>query len=100
MSEALQHVGLEKYEQWQLWRVLAAVLHLGDVRFEGDEAAEVDGATLEALKTAAALLGLDLAPLRLAFVSRSIHVASEFISTPNTAATAEAMRDGLAKAPY
>ena len=39
-------MGLEKYEQWQAWRVLAAVLHLGDVGFGGDEVAEVDGATL------------------------------------------------------
>ena len=46
MSEALRHVGLEKYEQWQAWRVLAAVLHLGDVGFGGDDVAEVDGATL------------------------------------------------------
>ena len=91
-------MGLEKYEQWQAWRVLAAVLHLGDVGFCGDEAAEVEGATLEALKAAASLLGLELAPLRLAFVSRSIHVAGEFIATPNTATAAEALRDGLAKA--
>ena len=100
VSEALRHVGLEKYEQWQAWRVLAAVLHLGDVGFCGDEAAEVEGATLEALKAAASLLGLELAPLRLAFVSRSIHVAGEFIPTPNTATAAEALRDGLAKALY
>ena len=49
-------MGLEKYEQWQAWRVLAAVLHLGDVGFGGDDVAEVDDATLEALRTAAALL--------------------------------------------
>ena len=73
MSEALRHVGLEKYEQWQAWRVLAAVLHLGDVGFGGDDVAEVDDATLEALRTAAALLGLELEPLRLAFVSRATH---------------------------
>ena len=84
VSEALRHVGLEKYEQWQAWRVLTAVLHLGDVGFGGDEAAEVDGATLEALKAAAALLGLELAPLRLAFLSRSIHAAGELSATPNT----------------
>ena len=59
--------------QAQAWRVLAAVLHLGDVRFGGDDAAEVAEGSLPALQAAAALLGSEsLAALRHVLVTRCI----------------------------
>ena len=99
VGRALEAAGVGSYVLWQVWRALAAVLHLGELSFSGEEA-ELDRACEEHLRIASSLLGLDLAALRHALVTRCIKAGSEFISTPNSSAAASELRDGLAKALY
>ena len=84
----------------QVWRVLGAMLHVGNLQFGGGESAELEQASEGALRSASALLGLQVAALRHALVTRCIKAGTEFISTPNTDAAAAELRDGLAKALY
>ena len=95
---ALASVGAEPQTVREVFRVIAGLLHLGNVRFEGDEAASVEPATSASLDKAAELLGLPrLGSLLLArtLVTRGETTRVEL--TPERAALA---RDALAKATY
>ncbi|KAL3908036.1 MAG: hypothetical protein SGPRY_009952 [Prymnesium sp.] len=72
VGEALHALGVGQHEQWAIWRCLAAVLHLGNLQFEGGEATSVSGGTEESLQIAASLLGVSVEALRKSFVSRCI----------------------------
>eukprot|EP00327_Prymnesium_parvum_P016822 CAMPEP_0113231864 /NCGR_PEP_ID=MMETSP0008_2-20120614/1648_1 /TAXON_ID=97485 /ORGANISM="Prymnesium parvum" /LENGTH=819 /DNA_ID=CAMNT_0000078549 /DNA_START=128 /DNA_END=2583 /DNA_ORIENTATION=+ /assembly_acc=CAM_ASM_000153 len=97
---ALEQVGMSAKEREHAWGALAAVLQLGNVSFEGDDAAEVTMASEGALIAASSTLGLQMSALRYALVTRCIKAGAEFISTPNSKEAAAELRDGLAKALY
>ncbi|KAF0685154.1 Aste57867_22925 [Aphanomyces stellatus] len=95
-------------------RVLAAILHLGNVAFDGaapdDEVVHVTGhgqvgvqptpAARHALSSAAMLLGVPLQDLEAAMRTRTLFVAHEVKVLALSVAEACAVRDGLAKALY
>ena len=100
LAEALRGAGLSAFGIDQIWRCLAAVLTLGELTFAGEDAAEVATEAERSLLAAAALLGVGVAPLRHALVSRCIRAADDFVSTPNSPAAATELTGGLAKALY
>lgn len=71
-------MGIEAVDQAQLWRVLAAILHLGNVTFTGDEEAELSKPST-ALGSAARLLGLAPAQIAATMLQRRISTGSEVL---------------------
>ena len=105
VQAALTQVGMAASSQQHVWQIVAAVLHLGNLEFvsvdeSSGDASELDQATEGALLAASELLGLQMSALRHALVTRCIKAGAEFISTPNSAAQAVELRDGLSKALY
>ncbi|KAL1519148.1 hypothetical protein AB1Y20_003408 [Prymnesium parvum] len=100
VSDALEGLGVPQHEQWGIWRCLAAILSLGNIDFDGQEAAAVSAATEAQFQRTASLLGVGAEALRQSIVSRCIQAGSEFINTPTTAEAASALRHGLSKAIY
>jgi myosin heavy subunit len=86
----------DSYAQ-SVYDTLAAILWLGNVQFEGDEAKVTDPAPLEAC---AKLFGCTTADLEKALTHESKEIAGEKIHTPLPAAAAENSRDALARNMY
>ena len=62
---AMDIVGISEEHQAQVWRMVAAVLHLGNISFDGDDEAVVNGDASEAaLQSVAKLLSADAELLR------------------------------------
>ncbi|KAL1519471.1 hypothetical protein AB1Y20_022990 [Prymnesium parvum] len=90
----------------EFWRIVAGVVHLGEVRFEGISAvdtsasgnagAAVSSGSLRSLRLAAALWGCPEEALQFALTHRTI----KSIKRPRTCAEASDSRDALAKAVY
>ncbi|RWS30216.1 unconventional myosin-VI-like protein, partial [Leptotrombidium deliense] len=107
---ALCHFGVTESERLQIYKVVAAVLHLGNVCFEDSPEDTRGGCKLkggnseEALKTAADLLGLDTEELRQSLLSRLMQSKGGFKGTtylvPLKVHEAQNARDALAKALY
>ncbi|CAH2070936.1 unnamed protein product, partial [Iphiclides podalirius] len=109
LHQALRRVGLSEAEEEAVYRVVAAVLHLGNVRFEEEGGARggctVAPASEPALAHAAALLGVHAPDLRMALVSRLMQSArgglkGTAIMVPLKPHEATNARDALAKAVY
>jgi myosin-1 len=81
--------------------LLAAILHIGNIRFEGEAPAKVSN--WDTLEFVAALLGLDPSTLSEALVHRAIQTGSaraSVYSVPQNPDQAGGIRDALAKALY
>jgi myosin heavy subunit len=98
-KHAMKTLGFQAEEQDLILRVCAAILHLGNVEFEGDEESSVkDPAILDVI---ADLLGLDAKHLESALVSpRILAGGRDLIATHLTPEKAASSRDALAKALY
>ncbi len=73
VRRALAVVGVEPTEQTTLWRLVAAVLHLGNVQFsKGRDGASLDPASRAAAVSASKLLGVDVATLERALCYRTV----------------------------
>eukprot|EP00937_MAST-01D_sp_MAST-1D-sp2_P004213 g4213.t1 len=103
---SMDSIGLAPEEQAGVWRLVAAVLALGCVRFEDNGAglAQVaeGGGGAETLGRAAGLLGVPETTLRNGLTMRTVRAAGRLSAapTPLTVAQATATRDALAKALY
>lgn len=86
----------DSYAQ-SVYNTLAALLWLGNVQFEGDDAKVTDAAPLGAC---ASLLGCEPAVLEKALTHASKDIAGEKLHTPLNAAAAENSRDALARNMY
>lgn len=102
VKSAMAAVGIDGEQQAALFSVLAAVLWLGNVAFTplSDDAVAVDPASLPALRTAAALLGVGEAALCAALTSRQMVAGGEAITRDLSLEAALDARDALAKATY
>ncbi|XP_063079267.1 myosin VIa isoform X2 [Engraulis encrasicolus] len=108
MSVAMKKIGLDDSEKLDLFRVVAGVLHLGNVDFE--EAGSTSGGcniknqSSEPLEHCAELLGLDEEGLRVSLTSRVMNTsaggAKGTIKVPLKVEQANNARDALAKAVY
>ena len=106
LEGALATLGLDSADALApLARTLAAVLHLGGVRFAAAAEAEASsvvapGGAARSIELAAAALSLDPAALGERLCTRRLRVNGEALSTPRSPAQAADARDALAKAVY
>ena len=102
---AMDVVGISKIEQAAVMRVVAGVLHLGDVDFVGSDDAD-DGCELAdersraALADAAAVMMVDVERLEKALKTRTIETRDGAITKPLDVKAARDSRDSLAKTLY
>ncbi|KAF8244950.1 hypothetical protein K440DRAFT_587846 [Wilcoxina mikolae CBS 423.85] len=103
--QAMQIIGLSQDEQDQIFRLLAAILWLGNVRFREDEGG--NGAIVDASVTdfVAYLLEVDGASVNKALTLRIVETSrggrrGSIYEVPLNPAQASAVRDALAKAIY
>jgi myosin-5 len=97
---AMRSVGLAASDQEQIFRVLAALVHLSDIVFESSkdgESSGVSGAAAASMAAAAELLGCDAAALTKALTTRTRQTPDGPIVSPLPAKAAAEARDALAK---
>eukprot|EP00667_Euglena_gracilis_P008212 EG_transcript_8328 len=97
--EALEAVGVAPAERDGLVRLLAGILHLGEVDFVAQDA-HCDVANPDQLAVACTLLGLELKDAVQAFTFKQVVVNTESISSPLTIEQCRGARDAVAKAIY
>ncbi|CAO1945207.1 unnamed protein product [Urochloa humidicola] len=102
--KAMDTVGITEQEQEAIFRVVAAVLHLGNINFA--KGREVDSSVLKDdksrfhLNTAGELLMCDCEKLENALINREINTPEGVITTTVGPNSATISRDGLAKQIY
>ncbi|CAL4947793.1 unnamed protein product [Urochloa decumbens] len=102
--KAMDTVGITEQEQEAIFRVVAAVLHLGNINFA--KGREVDSSILKDdksrfhLNTAGELLMCDCEKLENALINREINTPEGVITTSVGPNSATISRDGLAKQIY
>ncbi|XP_017783306.1 PREDICTED: myosin heavy chain 95F isoform X2 [Nicrophorus vespilloides] len=110
LDKALGRLGLNDVEKMQIYGMVAAVLHLGNVEFEENPedtrgGCRVSHGNEKALVIASKLLGIDSSELRQALVSRVMQssrggMKGTVIMVPLKIHEARNARDALAKAVY
>lgn len=99
-QQALSVVGVSVEKQWAVFRLLSALLHLGNVKItamRNDSNIDDNDASLQ---LATRFLGVSLADFKKWIVKRQITTRSEKIVTSLNAAQAIAVRDSVAKFIY
>lgn len=93
--------GISEEQRDHIFSLVAAVLHLGNVDFTGDQdSSTVDVSTLPALRSACGLLGVDSEKLGKALGSKQLMCEGKVIMSPVGVETARAQRDTVAKTVY
>ena len=106
VRRSLALLGLSAELQDGFFKLLASVLHMTSVRFQlvegtdGTVGSMVEAQSLDSLRAAAGLLGLNLHPLRFALTTRVQTVRGERFDRPLAPADAENRRDAVAKHVY
>ncbi|XP_026680288.1 myosin heavy chain 95F [Diaphorina citri] len=110
MDQALGRLGLTELERYELYSMVAAVLHLGNISFEENLEESKGGSKVcenseECLKTAALLLSVDPEELRQSLVTKVMMtnrggLKGTVILVPLKVYEANNARDALAKAIY
>lgn len=99
-QQALSTVGISIDKQWAVFRLLAAVLHLGNVKItqmRNDAALDENDTSL---LLATRFMGVDLAEFKKWTVKKQITTRSEKIVSSLNAAQATVVRDSVAKFVY
>ena len=101
-SLCLQVFGASDDMLFDIYSLLAAILHLGNITFEegGDDSAIISNTGLRALSTAARLLGVEEADLSVSLTQREIIIRGDRIMKYCNIDEAAVSRDGLAKQLY
>lgn len=98
--KAIQVLGFTSAEMQSLWRILAAILHLGNTAYQDNKHGLVEFKNDSSLSTVVKLLLCPEDKLRIALTHRSIEARNERVMTPLNAEQACYARDALAKAIY
>ncbi|KAI7889170.1 P-loop containing nucleoside triphosphate hydrolase protein, partial [Mucor mucedo] len=98
-QRALSTIGLSVQLQWKIFRLLAALLHLGNINITGRGDAMLSE-TDAALLTTTRLLGIKTADFRKWIVRKQIVTRSEKIVTNLSPAQAHVVKDSVAKYVY
>ncbi|KAG0172475.1 Myosin type-2 heavy chain 1 [Apophysomyces sp. BC1034] len=98
-QRALSTVGLSVQLQWKIFRMLAALLHIGNIQISGRGDAMLSE-TDPALLTATRLLGIKSAEFRKWIVRKQIVTRSEKIVTNLNPTQAHVVKDSVAKYVY
>lgn len=96
---AMKGVGFQDHEIRSIWKLMSAILHLGNVEFaaDGDNAAI---SNKNVLLRVAKLLDVDITEITEALTTRTVSAGGDIISANHTAEIAEYGRDAFAKAIY
>ncbi|KAI9033904.1 P-loop containing nucleoside triphosphate hydrolase protein [Phycomyces nitens] len=98
-QRALSTVGLSVQLQWKIFRILAALLHIGNIQITGRGDAMLSDSD-PALLTATRLLGISTAEFRKWIVRKQIVTRSEKIVTNLNPTQANVVKDSVAKYIY
>ncbi|XP_059806638.1 unconventional myosin-VIIa-like isoform X1 [Hypanus sabinus] len=103
ICSAMKILTFSDKEQWEINKLLAAILHLGNLKFQATVYNNLDCCELLSsnhLSMVTKLLEVDLMELENGMTNRSILIRGESVSTPMSKAWAAGNRDALAKAIY
>ncbi|KAI9492810.1 P-loop containing nucleoside triphosphate hydrolase protein [Zychaea mexicana] len=98
-QRALSTVGLSVQLQWKIFRLLSALLHIGNIQIGGRGDAMLNDSD-PALLTATKLMGINASEFRKWIVRKQIVTRSEKIVTNLTPAQAHVVKDSVAKYVY
>lgn len=102
-TDAMDKVNIKEKEQADIFRMVAGVLHLGNIDFKAlPDGESCDIAEMKAVNTAATVLGLEPKALEKALITRVRVVPpdNQVVVSPQTADQARDSRDALGKALY
>ena len=99
-QQALSTVGISVEKQWAVFRLLAALLHLGNVKITQSRTDSNIDDNDSALLLATRFLGVNLAEFKKWTVKKQITTRNEKIVTALNAAQATVVRDSVAKFVY
>ncbi|KAF8964635.1 P-loop containing nucleoside triphosphate hydrolase protein [Flammula alnicola] len=99
-QQALSTVGISVEKQWAVFRLLAALLHLGNVKITQLRTDSSVDDNDPALLLATRFLGVNLAEFKKWTIKKQIQTRSEKIITSLNAAQATVVRDSVAKFVY
>lgn len=99
-QQALSTVGISVEKQWAVFKLLAALLHLGNVKVTQMRNDAVIDDTDPALQISTRFLGVSLADFKRWTVKKQITTRSEKITTALNAAAATVVRDSVSKFIY
>jgi myosin heavy subunit len=106
--KCLDQIGLVEKEKSDVFGILAAVLHIGNINFEvvkgeedhSGEKATVSESSAESLKIACSLLDLEEAKVSGALLTKALNVGGKTIQKPQDVVQASDKRDAFAKLVY
>lgn len=102
VQSALKTIGMDEEEQKKMFRILAAILHIGNLKFCEKSKTE-EGIMVEnpdVLKTVGELLEVDITELEKGLLKRTIFCGGEKVSVPFEPQEACESRDALSKFIY
>ncbi|KAJ3357277.1 Myosin type-2 heavy chain 1 [Entophlyctis luteolus] len=99
-QQSLSTCGISVSNQWDIFKVCAALLHLGNIKITGDRGDAQISDDDPALEQACSLLQLNRADFKKWIVKKQIITRSEKIVTNVNATTATTVRDSVAKFIY
>ena len=104
-TECLTRADFSEEECTELFGMVAAVLHLGNIQFEleesdNEERARLSQDSVSSLEKACELLGLDESLMSEAILTKNLTVNGKTIKKPQNVAMAQDKRDALAKLTY
>jgi len=100
LKKSLSTIGITNDEQTQIFKILAALLHLGNVSITASRSDSVLAPTDPSLQTAAAILGVDANEFAKWTVKKQLVTRGEKITSNLTQAQATVVRDSVAKFIY
>lgn len=103
-KRSLLIAGIDEAQQRDIFRLLAAILYLGNIDFASDAPNEparlASDGSLKALQAAAELLGVPDSELQRSLLLRTITAGGDSVQSPNDVEHAGAVRDAMAKLIY
>lgn len=99
-KKCMSVIGIKGAEQEKVFDVLAAILHLGQVKFTPDNKGNAELVNKDPLKIAAKLLGVNSEELEKSFSQPKIEVRNEVIETQENPERAEFNKSALVKSIY
>ncbi|CCM06099.1 uncharacterized protein FIBRA_08346 [Fibroporia radiculosa] len=97
---ALSTIGISVEKQWAVFKLLSALLHLGNIKISQTRSDAIIDDTDPALQMSTRFLGVTLADFKKWTVKKQITTRSEKIVTALNAAQATVVRDSVAKFVY
>ncbi|XP_038044734.1 unconventional myosin-Id-like [Patiria miniata] len=98
--EALRDAGFSADQQTSVWKLLAVILHLGNIHFESEDKETCSISNPGELSTIATLLGVSREELEKALCYRVVAAKGEVMEKSHTTEQAYYGRDAFAKAIY